>query len=262
MQNGYFINYPFSNIIVKMNILIACHKPPGYNHPNVYKLNTNIYKANKTRKNTLRSVSSNGNQISYLNLPGKVSYIDKYGKKIPDLRPANDSPNWFPTWEHIPDNSINIVWAQECPIKHPFWAEELNQHFDYEESSDAYFLEGEGSLDDVWRNLFQHGKRILKNGGKIIVPIPIDDEMMITNSTHIKLIARIINMEALPDYLFKIRLVEPLSKTHSSYLRDLFILKETQLNPVLAHEYMFLVLEKHSITAAFGGGSATRRTRR
>jgi hypothetical protein len=175
-----------------------------------------------------------------LDIPGKVTFFNAAGAEIPDLRPANNTPNWYPDWDRVPDNSMDMIWAQECPIKHPFWAEDINIHLNFEDIADAPFLEGEGSLDDVWRNLLQHGKRILKEKGKIVVPLP-EDDMTIDDATQLTLIARIINMEVVPDFLYKIQYIKALSERQRTQLQNLFILKP--MNAGL-ESYRFLVFEK------------------
>jgi hypothetical protein len=224
-----------------MNILIACHKPPGFGHQVLHKLNTNTYKANKTRKNSFRNIHNKGNTMHYLNIPGKITYFNTNGTELPNVRPANNAPNWYPDWSRVPDNSMDILWSENCPIKHPFWWEEFNLHLnEFEEPDHIKFLDPEGSLDDIWRHLLQHGKRILKQGGKIIVPLTLDDETIITDSDQLKLILRIINMEVIPEFIYRVNVIEPFSKTHKSYLQNLFI---TTKNNVHVPQ-KFLVFEK------------------
>jgi len=59
-----------------MNILITCHKPPGFEHPNLYQLNINKYKKNKTRKNIAKKLNHKGNTIYYLDTSDRISYLD------------------------------------------------------------------------------------------------------------------------------------------------------------------------------------------
>ena len=74
-----------------------------------------------------------------------------------------------------------------------------------------------------------------------------------SSSTEISLIARIINMEATPDFLYKISVIDSLDKKHKKYLKNTFILNnddfnrkrnenETVLN--LKDAFKFLVFEK------------------
>jgi hypothetical protein len=235
-----------------MNILITCHKPPGFGHETLYRLNTNGYKKNKTRKNILRNLKNGDDTIHYLDIPGKITYFNNKGKEIPNVRPKNNATNWFPNWEKVPDNSMDIIWAENCPILNPFSIEEVYQiHFDYEVPSHAPFLDPEGSLDDIWRHLLKHGHRILKKGGKIVCPIPLTRDDIITDPLELKLIARIINMETIPDVLYKIHVISPTHAEHKKLLNDIFIamninlkIKNNKYKPLdLGKAYSLLVFE-------------------
>lgn len=221
-----------------MNILITCHKPPGFNHPNIYKLNTNTYKKNRTRKNVLHNLKDEKTNVYYLDT------VEKNGKEVTDIHPANNTPNWYPKWSRVPDNSMDIIWDLNCPINHPFWMEEYSLHLtDFEVEEHSLFLDPKGSLDDVWRDLITHGKRILKKNGKIVVLLPNNDIEIIKNPMEIKLISRIINMEVDPSFLYKIYLFKPFTKEHKSLLQNLYIISKDRLGSDL-DKFYFLVFEK------------------
>ena len=80
-----------------MNILITCHLPPGFNHQNVFQLNTNVYKKNKTRK--VRNLKNTVDTYFYLDTSFEV--------------PEN-TKNFFSNWEDVPDNSLDIIWGHNC----------------------------------------------------------------------------------------------------------------------------------------------------
>ena len=228
-----------------MNILIACHKPPGFDHSKLYKLNTNAYRKNKTRKNVLHNLENKENKVYYLDIVDKITYYNKNGKELPNSHPENSTPNWYPEWSRVPDKSMDIIWDLNCPIKHPFWKEEYTLHLtDFKEEEHALFLDPKGSIDDIWRDLIINGKRILKEGGKIITLLPRNDIELIKNPMEIKLITRIINLEVDPSFLYKIHYIHPFSKEHQSLLKDLYIISKNFLNVDLTKKYSFLVLEK------------------
>lgn len=244
-----------------MNVLITCHKPPGFDHPNLFQLNTNTYKANKTRKNTTKNLRHKGDTIYYLDtLKGDV-LVNNKGELItnnngnPKKRepPPNNTPNFFTDWSHIPENSMDIIWPMACPLLNALSYEEIEWNFLPEPRP---FLDppGEGYLDDIWRDLLGGGYRILKSGGKIIIPYPQSWAGFTSDSLQLKLIGRILNMEVLPESLYKIDVIEPLSKQHTNYLQNLYIVNRENFHlkmqnrskvPVnLSKAYKFLVFEK------------------
>jgi hypothetical protein len=227
-----------------MNILITCHKPPGFNHPNLYQLNTNTYKKNKTRKNIMKNLKHKGDTIYYLDTREAITYFNNTGKELTILPPPNTTPNWFSKWENVPDNSMDIIWGQNCPILDPFTIDELVQiHLDFEDLTWASFLGPPGTINDVWRNLLKDGHRILKAGGKIILPYPLRDDL-ISDSRQIGLIARIINMEVIPEFLFRINVIEPFSTKHTDYLKNMVFIDKNNSSGILKMDYLFLVFEK------------------
>jgi hypothetical protein len=225
-----------------MNVLITCHKPPGFGHSDLFQLKTKAYKANKTRKNTKRKLSKLGT-IYYID-------TDTKGSKIP----PKSTPHWFSEWASVPDNSMDLIWGHGCPVLEPFHVEELYPRFNFDEPEEAVFLSGEDgeSGGGFWRDVLLHGKRILKSGGKIVIPFPLTWEGWVSSSTEISLIARIINMEA-TKFLYKISVVDSLSEKHTEYLKNTFILNNDDFKRTkngntkelkLDEAFKFLVFEK------------------
>jgi hypothetical protein len=222
-----------------MNVLVTCHKPPGFGHEEVFQLNTNTYKAHrasKTRKNARQNVTAKGDTIYY---------IDTKEKGVP-----KKTPNWFSRWKNVPDNSMDLIWCHNCPLFGPFTIDELYPKLMFEEREDASFLTEGG---DFWIDIITHGKRILKTHGKIVFPFPQTREDWVTDHIQIALIARILNMEVAPDYLYKISVIDSLSERHTSYLKNAFILNSrnfdrkkngTEKVMDLGEAFVFLILEK------------------
>ena len=219
-----------------MNILITCQKPPGFGHPELYRLNTNKYKRNKTRKNTTHTLNYKGD---------KIYYIDTYYKNIPN------TSNWFTRWETIPDHSMDYIWGHNCPIFEPLAVEELQIRFTkFTEPNEATFLKED---DKFLHDVLNHGKRILKDGGKIVFPLPQTWEGWVSDPIQILLIARIINMEVNPEYLYRVSIIKSLSDMHTRHLNDIFILNANNfrrtkngINQVLKLDeaFKFLIFEK------------------
>jgi len=219
-----------------MNVLITCHKPPGFGHEALFQLNTNVYKANRTRKNARRNLKAKGDTIFY---------IDTYAEGVP-----KETPNWYSRWESVPENSMNLIWCHNCPLFGPFTSDELYPKLMFEEPEDASFS-AEGG--EFWIDILTHGVRILKKGGKIVFPFPQTGEYWVTNHTNIALIARILNMEVKPDYMYKINVFDSFDDRHTSYLKNSFILNSNNFERTksgstkvmdLEEAFIFLVLEK------------------
>jgi len=179
--------------------------------------------------------------------------LNNTGKEITIEPPPNTTPNWFSTWKNVPDNSMDIIWGQNCPILDPFQLEDFWQihlNFDKDNIELASFLGPPGSINDIWRDLLGEGRRILKEGGKLIIPYPNRDDK-VSDIGQIALIARIINMETIPEFLYKINVIEPLTDDHTHYLKNLFLVnahnvyRERNGIPVnLQSNYKFLIFEK------------------
>ena len=203
-----------------MNILITCHKPPGVDadHKDLFQLNTTVYKANKTRKNARRNLKAKGDTIYY---------IDTDTKAVP-----GDTLHWFPKWTSVPDNSMDLIWGHNCPVFDAFEVEELYPRLHFDEPEEARFLrDGEGeSGGGFWRDVLKHGKRVLKPGGKIVIPFYLTWEGWISDPIQICLIARIINMEAVKNFLYKITVIDSLSEKHTDYLKNAFIMNNNNFN--------------------------------
>ena len=247
-----------------MNILVACHFPPGFGNPkvwgsehhNLYQLNTNAYKANKTRKNTIKNLKHKGDRIYYLDKSKGITWTNNNGKEITISPPPNNTPNWFPDWDRVPDASMDIIWTIHCPLfdklgeEEPIWA--------IQDGNPILDPPGEGYLDDIWRDLLGQGVRILKSGGKIVIPYFVTSSYVSPSiGSILQLNGRILNMEVIPDHLYKINVIEPLSEHHTTYLQNLYIVskgnfylaKNTHPNepkqPMnLGEAILFLVFEK------------------
>jgi hypothetical protein len=120
----------------------------------------------------------------------------------------------------------------------------------FEEREDASFLSEGG---DFWIDILNHGVRILKKGGKIVFPFPQTREDWVSDPIQIGLIARILNLEVKPGYLYKISVFDSLSDRHASYLKNSFILNSRNFERTksgtdkvmdLGEAFVFLVLEK------------------
>lgn len=219
-----------------MNVLITCHKPPGFGHEALFQLNTHAYKANRTRKNARRNLREKGDTIYY---------IDTKVKDVPKA-----TPNWYSRWKNVPDNSMDLIWCHNCPLFGPFTSDELYPKLMFEERDEASFLTEGGAF---WIDILNHGERILKKGGKIVFPFPQTREDWVSDPIQIALIARILNLEVKPHYLYKISVFDSLSARHASYLKNSFILNSRNFERTksgsekvmdLDEALLFLVLEK------------------
>lgn len=191
-----------------MNILVTCQKPPGFDHPELYRLNINKYKRNKTRKNYTYNINYKGD---------KLYYIDTYYKDIP-----NTTPNWFSKWETIPDKSMDYIWGHNCPIFGPLGLEDFDIRLSlFTTSEEAHFVD---EYDKLLVDVLTHGRRILKKGGKIVFPLPQTWDGWISDSNQILLIARIMNMEIIPDFLYRVYVIDALSDKHRQKMNNIFIL--------------------------------------
>lgn len=179
-----------------------CHTPPGFGHTNLFKLNTNKYRTNRTRKNVFRNLT---------NRADTVYYIDTHVEGVPTAR-----ADFFSSWESVPSASMDVLWSQHCPNMKEFMEEETTRL-----RSGEPYLEIETSK--FWLDVLKHASRILKPGGKLIFPYKNDWDGYLSDPVQIMLIARIINMEANPDFLYGISFV----KGFSPKLKELVILDKT-----------------------------------
>ena len=103
----------------------------------------------------------------------------------------------------------------------------------------------------------EHGERILKKGGKIVIPFPQTWIGWISDTKQMIQIAHIINTETNPDFRYKVIVVKALSNKHRKILRNRFIVnmnnferkvndKHYRTNPVLNLDeaFKFLVFIK------------------
>jgi hypothetical protein len=187
-----------------MNILITCHLPPGFNHKNVFQLNTNVYKKNKTRK--VRNLKNTVDTYFYLDTSFKV--------------PEN-TKNFFSNWEDVPENSLDIIWGHNCPAFGPFLDEEYYDRLKTKKEGGSFLDEYDGTF---WHDIMKHGQRILKKGGKIVIPFPQTWIGWISDTKQMIQIAHIINTETNPDFRYKVIVVKALSNKHRKILRNRFIL--------------------------------------
>ena len=189
-----------------MDILIICHKPPGFGHPNLFKLNTNKFKNNKTRKNIFNNLKRNNNSIFYINT------------NINEKNPIKQS-NFFSNWASIPDHSIDIIWSEHCPLYGEYILDEL-----FEKLREGIKIIDE--VDGIWNDCLIHAKRILKPGGKMIFPYFDDWIGFTSDSETILLITRLINMEVSPDYLYKLSYIKGMNPDFPPEIKKFIIVSK------------------------------------
>ena len=219
-----------------MDILIACHKNPEVGiHANLFFVNRNRFIEPKTRKQSVRRIRNNpqGN---------RVFYLDTATPPIP-------SPNFFSSWDAVGESSMDVIWAQYCPNQLPFSSETIYWSIQGIEGPIRKYTDDNGPTRQMWRDLLVQGRRILKVGGKIVVPIlrskrdfaelsPYAKELLVMSTF------RVINMEICPDYLFRAYAFNPHSPTHAKVLNNLFIGEYNELMMDQFKKWMLLVIEK------------------
>jgi hypothetical protein len=219
-----------------MDILIACHKNPEVGvHANLFFVNRNRFIEPKTRKQSVRRIRNNpqGN---------RVFYLDTATPPIP-------SPNFFSSWDAVGESSMDVIWAQYCPNQAPFSSETIYWSIQGIEGPIRKYTDDNGPTRQMWRDLLVQGRRILKVGGKIVVPIPRSKRDFAELSPYAKELLvmstfRVINMEICPDYLFRAYAFNPHSPTHAKVLNNLFIGEYNELMMDQFKKWMLLVIEK------------------
>ena len=219
-----------------MDILIACHKNPEVGvHANLFFVNRNRFIEPKTRKQSVRRIRNNpqGN---------RVFYLDTATPPIP-------SPNFFSSWDAVGDSSMDVIWAQYCPNQAPFSSETIYWSIQGIEGPIRKYTDDNGPTRQMWRDLLVQGRRILKVGGKIVVPIPRSKRDFAELSPYAKELLvmstfRVINMEICPDYLFRAYAFNPHSPTHAKVLNNLFIGEYNELMMDQFKKWILLVIEK------------------
>lgn len=219
-----------------MDILIACHKNPEVGvHANLFFVNRNRFIEPKTRKQSVRRIRNNpqGN---------RVFYLDTATPPIP-------SPNFFSSWDAVGESSMDVIWAQYCPNQAPFSSETIYWSIQGIEGPIRKYTDDNGPTRQMWRDLLVQGRRILKVGGKIVVPIPRSKRDFAELSPYAKELLvmstfRVINMEICPDYLFRAYAFNPHSPTHAKVLNNLFIGEYNELMMDQFKKWILLVIEK------------------
>ena len=219
-----------------MDILIACHKNPEVGiHANLFFVNRNRFIEPKTRKQSVRRIRNNpqGN---------RVFYLDTATPPIP-------SPNFFSSWDAVGESSMDVIWAQYCPNQLPFSSETIYWSIQGIEGPIRKYTDDNGPTRQMWRDLLVQGRRILKVGGKIVVPIPRSKRDFAELSPYAKELLvmstfRVINMEICPDYLFRAYAFNPHSPTHAKVLNNLFIGEYNELMMDQFKKWILLVIEK------------------
>lgn len=131
--------------------------------------------------------------------------------------------SFYRSWEEIPENSIDLVWGQACPCLGPFMKDHISNVL---ESGDSE----EYLLDPFWWAIFTHGKRILRENGKIVLPLPIVYDELLTDELSVKLLLRIINVAVDKDNLYKYHVISPFDEKHTKLLKNLVLLDKENLN--------------------------------
>jgi len=214
-----------------MNILVTCHRPPGApksvnnplgaQHSNVFLVNKNLTRKNFKKGNNAK----NTNVVFYLDVePG-----------VPE-----NTPNFFSSWSSVPDNSLDIIWAHYCPALEPFTTYEIPL-WSLSDGRRFTWHAGKPTIS-IWSDLLKNGERILKEGGHIIIPLPLG-ESNVKGNLELALIVRILNLEIFPDYLYSVNIIIPFSKKHKSYLNNLFIADKDDMNHNIK-KYKLLVITK------------------
>jgi hypothetical protein len=196
-----------------MNILIVCHQHPDIEkkhngeHVNLTISNANHTYRNKTRKNK----NTNANSKYF-----KLHYIDT-DPEISNTAPAT----FFKSWDKVPKGSMDILWGQYCPAYFPFNRNETMKRITGDGHPVGKLLTHEGTRT-IWTNLLEFGKKVLKPGGKIVIPF-VYMEQLFRDETNLLLITRILNMECFPEHLYKVDVVLPDSDGHKEVLDNLMI---------------------------------------
>jgi hypothetical protein len=221
-----------------MDILIACHKNPEVGvHANLFFVNRNRFIEPKTRKRSVSRIRNNaqGNRVFYLD-------TDTVSVSAP-------SPNFFSTWDAVGESSMDVIWAQYCPNQAPFSSENIYWSIQGIEGPIRNYTDDHGPTYRMWNDLLLHGRRILKVGGKLVVPIPRTKRDFAELSPFAKELLvmstfRVINMEICPDYLFRASVFAPHSPQHAKELNNLFIGDYNELMKDQFKKWMLLVIEK------------------
>ena len=182
---------------------------------------------NLTRKNLKKGNSAtNTNEIFYLDVePG-----------VPE-----NTPNFFSSWSAVPDGSLDIIWAHNCPVLEPLVTYEIPL---WSLGDGLRFTEHAGRTTiSMWSDLLKNGERILKEGGHIIIPLP-PGENNVKGNLELALIIRILNLEIFPDYLYSVDVMIPFSKKHKTYLNNLLIVDNDDMNSNI-RKYKLLVITKN-----------------
>ena len=217
-----------------MNILVTCHRPPGAPksvknplgapHNNVFFVNKNLTRKNLKKANN----TTNTHVIFYLDVePG-----------VPE-----NTPNFFSSWSSVPDGTLDIIWAHNCPVLEPFTTYEIPL---WSLGDGRRFTEHAGDTTiSMWSDLLKNGERILKEGGHIIIPLPSGEDN-VKGNLEVALIVRILNLEIFPDYLYSVDVIIPFSKKHKTYLNNLFIAGKDDMNHNIK-KYKLLVITKEKL---------------
>ena len=221
-----------------MVILIACHTNPESGvHANLFFVNRNRFIEPKTRKQSVRRIRNNaqGNRVFYLDT-------------APAPAPA-PAPNFFSTWDAIGESSMDVIWTQYCPNQAPFSSENIFWSIQGVDGPIRKYTDDHGPTHRMWSDLLLHGRRILKVGGKLVVPIPRTKRDFAELSPYAKELLvmstfRVINMEICPDYLFRAYAFNPHSPEHAKVLNSLFIGEYNELMMDQFKKWMLLVIEK------------------
>lgn len=196
-----------------MNILIVCHRHPDIEKPDYGDhVNLTISNVKHTYKNRTRKNKTNNNNSKHF----KLHYIDT----DPDI--SDDVPaTFFKSWDKVPKHSMDILWGQYCPTYFPFNKNETMKRIVGYGHPTSPLLTHEGTRA-IWTNLFEYGKKLLKPGGKIVIPF-VYMKSIFNDNINIILITRILNMECFPEQLYKVDVVLPDSDEHKEVLDNLMI---------------------------------------
>jgi hypothetical protein len=139
---------------------------------------------------------------------------------------------------------MDVIWGHHCPVYYPFNISVVKS-IEGVRSKLKKVLAEDDFTKMMWKNIFEHAHRILKSGGKVILPNYFTDSSVTLNSLPlIRIITHILNMELYPQYLYTVNIVHSFSKDHKEYMKNLFILEKDELKENTLSSYWFLVLEK------------------
>lgn len=126
----------------------------------------------------------------------RVTYIS-----LKEYCPGEDTQT--KSWNEVPDNSIDVIWSRHCPIQYIFHKNRTDD--DYQIT--------------IFKNILTDGWRILRNNGKVYIPISkknnhrytkkVTDELMKTLTTN-KWHSEIIDIKDSPFLISDKYLVKPL----------------------------------------------------